>query len=66
MQCPQFLKILGLISSETLESLVAAIVKNDVAEALKISNDALSKGASAETILDQLRLFSMKFAKQRF
>ncbi len=47
-------EILGLISSETLESLVAAIVKNDVAEALKISNDALSKGASAETILDQL------------
>ena len=47
-------EILGLISSETLESLVAAIVKNDVAEALKISNEALSKGASAETILDQL------------
>ena len=47
-------EILGLISSETLESLVAAIVKNDVAEALKISNDALSKGASAESILDQL------------
>ena len=47
-------EILGLISSETLESLVVAIVKNDVAEALKISNDALSKGASAETILDQL------------
>ena len=47
-------EILGLISSETLESLVTAIVKNDVAEALKISNDALSKGASAETILDQL------------
>ncbi len=47
-------EILGLISSETLESLVAAIVKNDVAEALKISNDGLSRGASAETILDQL------------
>ena len=47
-------QILGLISSETLENLVAAIVKDDVAEALKISDDALSKGASAETILDQL------------
>ena len=47
-------EILGLISSEILESLVVAIVNNDVAAALKISNDALSKGASAETILDQL------------
>ena len=51
---PTVFEILGLISSETLESLVVAIVKNDVAEALKISNDALSKGASAEIILDQL------------
>ena len=48
------LEILGLISSKTLESLVTAIVKNDIVEALKISKDALSRGASAETILDQL------------
>ena len=47
-------EILGFMSSEILESLVVAIVKNDVAEALKISNDGLSKGSSAETILDQL------------
>jgi len=50
------LEILGLISSETLESLVVAIVKNDIREALKISNNVLSKGASAETILDQLAI----------
>ena len=43
-----------MISSKTLENLVTAIVKNDIVEALKISNNALSKGASAETILDQL------------
>ena len=65
LYCPQFLEILGLISSETLESLVTAIVKNDIAE-VKISNNALSKGASAETILDQLATVFHEICQQRF
>ncbi len=50
------LEMLGLISGKVLKSLVLAIVRNDVPEALKISDDVMSKGASARTILDQLAI----------